>query len=135
MPILLPFLAGLCFGFWPLLMRLTGLSAVQGGFLVSTVTFLLFIPLFWGDGAAGFTWKTVSIALAAGVINWLGSVCLQKGLAGKDLQVSVVILVIIMTQIVVTALGTRLIYGELWDWRKLVGMATAALAVWLLTGK
>jgi hypothetical protein len=130
----LPILAGLCFGLWPLLMRLTGLTGMQGGFLVSLMTLLLFIPLFGGD-TTGFTWKTVGLALAAGVINWLGSVCLQKGLAGKQLEVSVIILVIIMTQVVVTAVGTRLIYGELWDLRKLAGMIFAALAVWLLTSK
>lgn len=130
----LPLLAGLCFGFWPLLVRVTGLNWMQGGFLLSLATFSLFVPLFGGD-TTGFTWKTVSLGLTAGLINGVGTVCLQKALAGKQLEVSVIILVIIMTQLVVTVIGARLIYGELLDLRKLAGMATAALTVWLLTGK
>lgn len=130
----LPLFAGLCFGFWPLLMRQTGLTGMQAGFMVSSVTLLVFIPLFGGD-TQGFTWKTVCLALVAGLINGLGSVCLQKGLANKELEVSTMIMVIIMTQLVITAVGSRLILGELWDLRKLAGMSCAALTVWLLSGK
>lgn len=130
----LPLLAGLCFGFWPILMRLTGLTGMQAGFMVSSVTLLVFIPLFVGD-TQGFTWKTFGMALAAGLINGLGSVCLQKSLANKQLEVGTTIMIIVMTQLVVTAISSRLILGELWDLRKLAGMGSAAFTVWLLTGK
>lgn len=126
--------AGFCFGSWPLLSRLTGLTGPQGGFLLSLATFSVFIPLFGGD-TTGFTWKAVCLGLLCGLLNGVGTVFLQKELAGKQFEVSTIMLVIIMTQLVVTVLGGRLIYGDLWDMRKLFGMGTAALTIWLLTSK
>jgi uncharacterized membrane protein len=129
---LFPFLAGLCFGSWPLFMRSTGFSGPQSGFVVSVVTLVVFIPLWRGD-TAGFNQKALALGVAAGLLNGLGSIFYQAALANLKLEVSRVLLVVLVTTILVSTVGARLFYGELLDTQKLFGLSFSLIGVLLLT--
>lgn len=129
---LYPFLAGLFFGTWPLLMRGTNWTGAQGGFWVSVVTLVVFLPLWRGD-STGFTSKALLLGIMAGLLNGLGSVFYQKALADPKLEISRTLLVVLVTTIVVGTLGARLFYGELLDIKKMLGLTLGLIGVLLLT--
>lgn len=129
---LLPVLAGLFFGAWPLFMRATGFTGAQSGFLVSIATLVVFLPLWKGD-ATGFTQKTLILGITAGLMNGVGSIFYQKALADPKLELSRILLVVLVTTIVVGTVGARLFYGELLDIKKMLGLTLGLVGVLLLT--
>ena len=127
--------AGLCFGGWPLIMKLSGLNPIVAATVLAVASLAVFLPFLKGNvNIAELTATGVVIALIAGVINGLGSIAIQRVLA-SPVEVTTGILVIIITQVVVTAIGGRLFYHETFTVNKAVGLLAAVAAIKLLTGK
>lgn len=129
---LYPFLAGLCFGSWPVLMRGTNWSGAQGGFMISVITVVMFIPLWRGD-TTGFSQRALILGVSAGLLNGVGSIFYQKALADPKLEISRTLLVVLVTTILITTVGARLFYVELLDTKKLIGLAFGLIGVVLLS--
>ncbi len=130
-------LAGFLFGLWPLVMKKSGLTPMAAAFTLTAVSLVVCLP-FLGRvdyQTTGFLTIGFGLAMVAGVMNGFGTIAFQKMLADKNVEIAVGILLVILTQVVVTAIGGRLFYGELFTTKKVAGLVTSVVAVYLLTSK
>lgn len=127
-------IGGIFFGAYPYLIRMSHLHWTIAGFLLQIGTLFVFGPLFMKNQehrpiVLG-TW--IVLALAAGAMNGLGHRFFQPLLARKDVSIGQLIVVLVVTQIVLTALVDRFANGEPLTPRKLAGMGTAILTAYLV---
>lgn len=129
--------AGLCFGAWPLIMKASKIKPpiVAATVLVAT-SLAVFVPFLAGNQVPiQVTLVGLLIGIAAGVLNGLGSIALQRILVSKAIEVTTAIFIIVVTQVVVTAIGGWLFYNEPFTVKKIMVVAAAGVAVYCLTGK
>ncbi len=131
-----PVMAGLCFGIWPLIMKSSGLNAIMAAFVLTTVSLLVYLPFLKGSFDQAALFRTgVILAVVAGLLNGIGTIAFQRMIGAKDLEISQVVLMVIIIQIVITAAGGRLFYHELFTIKKAFGVVAAGCAAYLLTSK
>ena len=120
-----PVIAGLCFGTWPLIMRSSGLNAIMASFVLTVVSLLVYLPFLKGGlDQAALLKMGIILAIVAGLLN-----------GDKELDITQVVLMVIMIQIVITAVGGRLFYSDLFTAKKFLGILAAGFAAYLLTSK
>lgn len=125
--------AGVCCGLWPLMIG-SGRNPIMTGIMVIIVSLAVFLPFLPANfKPAELTAQAVVIILAAGVINGFGSIAIQHVAVSKEKVTG--ILVLIITQVVVTAVGGLIFYAERFTFEKFVGLIAAVAAIKLLTGK
>ncbi len=130
-------LAGMLFAIWPFVMKATGLPPIVAAVFLTASSLLVYPPFLKGSmDIRALTILMVALAIVAGLINGVGTIALQKVIASKEIDVATGIFVIIMTQIVVTTIGGFFFaQGDLFTTKKLAGLWSASLAVYLLTSK
>lgn len=134
--LLWPVIAGLCFGTWPLIMKSSGLNAIMASFVLTVVSLLVYLPfLKSGFDQASLLKVGVILAVVAGLLNGIGTIAFQKMIGGKEMDISQVVLMVIIIQIVITAAGGRLFYGDIFTVKKVFGIVAAGFAAYLLTSK
>lgn len=140
---LLIVIAGTAFGAWPLITRgskLHFLSAGLGLQLGTVIMFGLFMftmrnqldlgaAFSFGDGG-----KLALLALAAGLVNGVGQLAMQKLVASPEVQISVFAPATLMIMTVIYGIGGWLVYHEPLTFRKGIGIVTATITIWLLKG-
>ena len=131
-----PVIAGLCFGTWPLIMKSSGLNAIMASFVLTVVSLMVYLPFLKGGFDQAALLKTgVILAVVAGLLNGIGTIAFQRMVGAKDLEISQVVLMVVIIQIVITAAGGSLFYHELFTIKKAFGVVAAGLAAYLLTSK
>ena len=131
-----PVTAGICFGTWPLIMKSSGLNAIMASFVLTVVSLLVYLPFLKGGfDQAALLKAGVILAVVAGLLNGIGTIAFQKMIGGKEMDITQVVLLVIMIQIVITVAGGRLFYGDVFTVKKVVGIPTALIAAYLLTSK
>ena len=135
---LLAILAGASFGLWSLVMSLTGLRAggiafmlLAGTLAVTGPWFLLIRP---GPFlAAGHdTRAALAAGFCAACLNGVGMICLPALLDAAPEVVGTRMLVLNLAVVGVVA-GWTIAFGEqALTWSKMLGIALAVIAVWLL---
>jgi len=131
-----PVIAGLCFGTWPLIMKSSGLNAIMASFVLTVVSLLVYLPfLKSGFDQATLLKAGVILAVVAGLLNGIGTIAFQKMVGSKEVDITQVVLMVIIIQIVITAAGGRLFYHEIFTVKKVLGVVAAGLAAYLLTSK
>lgn len=131
-----PVTAGLCFGIWPLIMKSSGLNAIMAAFVLTAVSLLVYIPFLKGSFDQAALLKTgIILAIVSGLLNGIGTIAFQKMVGAKDMDITQVVLMVIIIQVVITAVGGRLFYGDLFTVKKAGGIFAAGLAAYLLTSK
>ncbi len=134
--LLWPVIAGLCFGTWPLIMKSSGLSAIMAAFVLTVVSLLVYLPFLKGEFDQVALLKTgIILAVVSGLLNGIGTIAFQKMIGGKDFDITQVVLMVIIIQIVITAVGGRLFYDDLFTVKKAIGIPVAGLAAYLLVSK
>lgn len=130
-------LAGLLFGAWPLIMKKSDLTPMAAAFTLTVMSLAVYLPFLSRQDYPKTGVLTIGFGLAviAGLMNGFGTIAFQKMLADKNIEITVGILLVILTQVVVTAVGGSLFYSEPFTTKKVVGLFTAALAAYLLTSK
>lgn len=130
-------IAGACFGAWPLIMRLSGFNPALAAATIAVITLATCLPFLNRNNAnlAEF-WKIGALAaLVAGIINGLGQMLLQKAIGAKDVDVTRTLTLVVLTQIVMQAIGGRFLYGEPITFKKGAGILLALVVAKLLTEK
>ncbi len=129
-------LAGLFFGVWPLIMRLSGLPWAIAGVILQIGSCLVFI-YYLKQQSSWAAWLSfgAAVGIACGILNGFGQINLQKLLAMKEAQLAQAITLMVVTQIVITAVGAKIFFGEQFGWKKILGCTLALVAVKLLIGK
>ena len=129
--------AGVIFGAWPLIMKKSGLTPMAAAFVLTLMSFVAYVPFLSRADYRTTGVLTVGFGLAAlaGVMNGMGTIFFQKMVADKSIDITVGYLLVILTQIVVVSVGAWLFYGDVFTWKKVAGLFTAALAAYLLTSK
>lgn len=130
-------LAGLMFGLWPLIMKKSGLTPMANAFTLTIVSLAVYLPFIRPMDYQTTRFLTVGFGLAvvAGILNGLGTIAFQKMVTNKEVAIATGVMLVILTQVVVTAVGGRLFYADLFTGKKVGGVAAAAVAVYLLTSK
>lgn len=133
--------AGTLFGFWPLIMKKADPNKFQpiAQALVIAVMTTIVITLAFalsgvrrGSGSQFFTSQVV-FALVAGGLNGLGMTLFLRGTGEvSSVQVSRLILIMILTQIVMNEVGGMLLHGAPMTLRKGAGFASAVATAFLL---
>lgn len=135
--------AGTAFGVWPLITRGSKLHFLPAGFglqLGTVIMFGLFMVTMRNqlDLGAAFSFgsggKLVGLALVAGLVNGVGQLAMQKLVASPAIEVSVFGPATLTITALVYGVGGYLAYHEPMTPRKIVGIATAAITLWLLKG-
>lgn len=130
-------LAGLCFGIWPLIMKRSGLNPQLAAVMLALLTLLTCLPfLSRANASPSEFWKLGAIfAVAAGLINGVGQIFLQRLIgAAERADVSQALIIVVLAQIATTAIGGRLFYGDPFTLKKGAGIILALIAAKLLTG-
>lgn len=131
-----PVFAGLCFGAWPLIMKQSGLHPIMAAFILCVSTLATIVPLMHTSAVwQGVARSAALIAVAAGLLNGFGTIAMQRMLADKTTAVSVGVFVIIIAQMVSTAIGGRVFYSDPLTLKRAAGVCLAVAAVYLLNGK
>ncbi len=94
------------------------------------VSFVLFVPFFalrLSDSQISV--QAILIAVAAGVMNGIGFFILQKMIGTADFQISQWTFIMVLVQIMVSAIGARVFYHEPFGISKWLGIVTALVAV------
>ncbi len=134
--LLWPVIAGLCFGIWPLIMKSSGFNATMASFVLTVVSLLVYLPLLKTNfDATAFLKIGMLLAVASGLLNGIGTVAFQKMVGAKGMEITQGVLIVIMIQVVITAAGGRLFYGDLFTAKKILGILAAVIAAYLLTSK
>lgn len=135
---LLAALAGASFGLWALIMSLTGLRAGGVAFMLLAGTFAVTGPWFLLVRPGPFlspgrdAWVALAAGLGAACLNGVGMICLPSLLDAPPEVVGTRMLVVNLTVVGVVA-GWTIAFGEqALTWSKMLGVALAIIAVWLL---
>lgn len=132
-------LAGLAFGIWPFFMKKSGLTPMANAVVLTVVSLMVYLPFVILNPAdlQAVNVLTVGFGLAvvAGAMNGLGTIAFQKMVTNKEVAIATGVMLVILTQVVVTAVGERVLYGDLFTTKKVFGIAAAGAAVYLLTSK
>lgn len=140
---LLILIAGTAFGAWPLITRGSKIHFLPAGFglqLGTVIMFGLFMVTMRDQldlGAAfrfGNGGKLALLALMAGLVNGVGQLAMQRLIASPNAQVSVFGPATLTIMALVYGVGGWLAYHEPMTLRKVVGIVTAGLTLWLLKG-
>lgn len=140
---LLILIAGTAFGAWPLITRGSKLHFLPAGFglqLGTVIMFGLFMVAMRDqlDMRTAFSFgnggKLALLALAAGLVNGVGQLAMQKLIASPSVQVSVFAPATLTIMALVYGVGGWVAYHEPMTLRKVVGIVTAAVTLWLLKG-
>lgn len=126
--------AGLFFGIWPLVIKTSGLQPVSAAFILSGISAIVCLPFLKLGGGGSWTMGAVLLGVLAGLLNGAGTVAFQQAIASK-LEISTVVFIILTLQVVITVLGGRVFYGDVFTPQKIAGIVAACVAMFLLTGK
>jgi hypothetical protein len=135
---LLAVLAGASFGLWSLVMSLTGLRAGGVAFMLLAGTFAVTAPWFLLVRPGPFVapghqaWVALAAGLGAACLNGIGMICLPALLDAPPGVVGTRMLVLNLTVVGVVAAWTVAFGEQALTWSKMVGIALAIIAVWLL---
>lgn len=126
-------LAGVAFGGWPLLMKSVVIDPMIGAFILTTFSLVVYLPFLPACAAwTQMTGTTVMVAVICGLANGAGTIAYQNMLQSKA-PVSECIFICIIVQIVFTAIGGVVFYGDPFPMRKVFGVATMVVAAYLIT--
>lgn len=140
---LLILIAGTAFGAWPLITRGSKLHFLPAGLglqLGTVLMFGLFMVTMRGqlDLGAAFNFgnggKLALLALLAGLVNGAGQLAMQKLVASPTASISVFAPATLTVMAVVYAIGGWLAYNEPMTLKKVAGLITAIVTLWLLKG-
>lgn len=140
--ILMIVVAGTSFGAWPLITRSSKLHFLLAGFglqLGTVIAFGIFIilrrdQLDWVEILnLENGWRLAILALVAGLVNGAGQLAMQK-LVSSGVDVSVFAPATLVIMAMVYVIGGWFVYHEPMTVRKVVGLATGTLSLWLLRG-
>ncbi len=151
------FLAGTCFGLWPLIMRKSNLPDINQSLMLALPTTAIILAAYFTGVMSGVIFNTFlaatlalgigvglglipltvyPIAIIAGMLNGLGTIKLLGNLrAAQQEKASTVILVIVLTQIAVNELCGITMLGADFSIRKALGFVVALGAVYLIATK
>jgi len=129
--------AGVLFGAWPLVMKKSGLTPMASAFVLTFMSLIVYLPFLRRSDYQATSFLTVGLGLAAvaGIMNGIGTIAFQKMIADKSTAITTGILLVILTQMVVNAVGGWLFHGDVFTVKKVAGLFTAAAAAYLLTSK
>ena len=130
--LVLAFIAGLCFGGWPIIVRATTLSTNWIAVSISFGALIVVIGVMMKTGTIMPSVKNLLIGLMAGIINGFGFLVYAKLIGTKSIQLSVALPLVAVTLVIFVALAGILIYKEPITFKKLIGLMGAITAVILL---
>lgn len=143
MTALLIVIAGTAFGVWPLITRGSKLHFLPARFGLQLGTVIMFGLFMFTmrdqlDVRAAFSFgnggKLALLALAAGLVNGVGQLAMQKLIASPTIEVSVFAPATLTIMALVYGVGGWLAYHEPMTGRKVAGIVTATITLWLLKG-
>src|SRR3989344_5420570 len=115
---ILPFvLAAVCFGSWPLIVKRSGLDALVGALVITGMTGVVIVIGLATDWPRSGILRVllpaaVFAAVAAGVINGLGTVSFLKGINQvSSRHLAQAILILIVVQMAINEIGGAIFYG------------------------
>ncbi|OHA88377.1 MAG: hypothetical protein A2653_02295 [Candidatus Zambryskibacteria bacterium RIFCSPHIGHO2_01_FULL_43_25] len=128
-------LAGIFFGFWPLLMNRSGLNGNVASLVQSCVALTVIIPFAVTSGFQTLHTARIEFALAAGVVAVSGLLTFNSMLAKvtKE-QVGMLFVMMIMVQVSLPVVYHMVQNGE-YTLKQIVGVLAAFLAIFLLGGQ
>lgn len=125
-------IAGVAFGFWPLLMNRSGLGGVAVPLLVSSTTMIISGCLVFFNGLGSLEKTDWRIALFAAVLGSSGmAIFCKMTMNAKPEQIGLLYVVVCLAQICVPVLWHLMSAGQI-DATKAVGLACAVISVILL---
>ena len=133
-PALLSIFAAIGFGGWPLIARLSQASSLWIN-VVLTVTTGLFVSLALAKDLVAQTRPSLSalgLLALAGAINAIGFLAYGKVIGNPEWEISQFLPLVVITMTLVTGLGGILFFGEVLTVKKVLGLALALVAAWLL---
>ena len=136
-PLVFALLSGLLFGTWPLVMKKAGLTPMAAATTLTVMTLAVCAPFL---NRADYRTTSVftlgfGLAVVAGLMNGAGTIAFQKVIVAKNLEITTGILIVILTQVAITAVGGRVVYGDPLTIKKAFGLVAAVVATYLLTAK
>lgn len=132
------FITAFCFGFWPVIMKTTGLKPNLTAFILTSVTLIIVAIPFLNNSAElktsvnDLTIQTIAIAVTAGLLNGIGIFMFQKIIASPVTDISKSYTIIIVSQLPVIAISSIILLGDPLTLKKLAGFITAAITILLL---
>lgn len=136
-------IAGISFGLWPLITRGSRIHFLPAGFglqLGTVIMFGLFMVTMRDQLDLGTVFsfesggKLALLALAAGLVNGVGQLAMQKAIASSSMEMSKLVPAMLTVMAVVSMIGGCLAYQEPMTPKKFLGMVTAAITFFLLKG-
>lgn len=126
--------AALFFASYQLVLRASGLPPMVAGFVMHLVGTVVFLPLFLRENLAKISFISLGIGLAvvAGVLQALGHVPWQKLIADRQIPMATSVVVMIVINIVITAIGGAVFFKEGLTASKVAGMVLASASIWLM---
>jgi hypothetical protein len=134
-PLILSCLAGLFFGFWPVIARFSNLRSSWVALLIplGTVILVSFSALPKMLATETPAYRAIALGLLAGAFNGVGMLAYGKILGNSDWDVSRYVPVTAVFSIAAAAIGAFIIFREHVTIQKTLGLLFAAAAVWLLS--
>jgi drug/metabolite transporter (DMT)-like permease len=133
--ILFSILTALCLGGWPLIARFSKLPSIWVTVMVAigTVTVALFAFFTKTSSSESLPITFIAIGLLAGIVNGLGIFFYGKLIGTSGWEISRIVPMTFALMVLVAGLGGSLVFGEPITFRKLIGLLTVIISVFLLS--
>jgi hypothetical protein len=131
------FLAGICFGIYPLLMKRCGLTPITQALILGLVsTFVVFSVFIFDarENTKGIFSTLVILAIMAAILNGIGWIFFLRAINLVTKQdVAKTVLSIIIIQLITNEVGGMLLLGSVMTIKKILGFIFGVITIVLLT--
>lgn len=134
-PLVLCMVSAIGFAGWPLLSRKSGAGNIWIVAVVIGLTALVCLAVDYRGFSVIPSWKGLLWLVAAGAVNGIGMLAFARLVSNATLDTSTYFATTQTLIVVITAFVGLVWLNEAFTWRKLVGLALACLAVWLIMGE
>ena len=128
-------LVGLFWGIAPLVGRLSSANAMMMSVLVAVGTLLATLPVAFSQNYAAIGFKSLVLALIAGIANGIGLLIFYRLVAGSNeglWEISKVLAISSVIMPIIIVIGARICYSEAITIEKIIGLVLACAAIWFL---
>ena len=129
-------ITSICWGVWPLLVRLSGVEGVAYGPVVCL--FSIVFPFYYifvhapSSALASITIPSLTYLIPAGLIIGIGTVTFGLVLQNPELNLSSSVPIINSAMLIVTIIGSAILFGDKIDLQKIVGIIAILAGIYLL---
>lgn len=127
-------LTGICYGAWPLIMRVCQFGPAMSLLVLNTTGWICGFILYYKNPPldSEMEIKKIVIGLVAGSLNAIGTVFYTKLIGMNNAEFSKFIPISFVLSLTVAVIGGWMIYSELMTFKKALGLIAAIITIFLL---